>query len=87
MSSRLVVPVQLPNGRPYGALIGLSRELPPPDVARMPSSLPVLIANMLGALAGAEAAGRLALDADSSDRGVARRPDRHRDTGRHGSHN
>jgi diguanylate cyclase (GGDEF)-like protein len=49
------VPVQLPNGRPYGALVGLSRELPPPMSNQAESVIP-LLANMLGALAGAEAA-------------------------------
>ena len=53
--SKLVVPVQLPNGQPYGALIGLSRELPPPMPAHAESLIP-LLANTLGALAGAEAA-------------------------------
>ena len=49
------VPVQLPNGRPYGALVGLSRDLPPPMSNQAESVIP-LLANMLGALAGAEAA-------------------------------
>jgi diguanylate cyclase (GGDEF)-like protein len=49
------VPVQLPNGHPYGALVGLSRELPPPMSNQAESVIP-LLANMLGALAGAEAA-------------------------------
>ncbi len=49
------VPVQLPNGRLYGALVGLSRELPPPMANQVDAIIP-LLANMLGALAGAEAA-------------------------------
>ena len=53
--SKMVVPVQLPNGQPYGALIGLSRELPPPMPAHAESLIP-LLANTLGALAGAEGA-------------------------------
>ncbi len=53
--SKMVVPVQLPNGQPYGALVGLSRELPAPMPAHAESLIP-LLANMLGALAGAEAA-------------------------------
>src|SRR6185295_14660173 len=53
--AKLVIPVQLPNGLPYGALIGLSREQPGP-MAPHAESLLSLIANMLGALAGAEAA-------------------------------
>jgi diguanylate cyclase (GGDEF)-like protein len=52
---KTVVPVHLPNGRPYGALVGLSRELPPPMSNQSGTVLP-LLANMLGALAGAEAA-------------------------------
>jgi diguanylate cyclase (GGDEF)-like protein len=51
---KTVVPVHLPNGRPYGALIGLSRDLPPPMSNQSGPVLP-LLANMLGALAGAEA--------------------------------
>jgi diguanylate cyclase len=51
---KTVVPVQLPNGHPYGALVGLSRELPPP-MSNQAESLVPLLANMLGALAGAEA--------------------------------
>jgi diguanylate cyclase (GGDEF)-like protein len=54
-ASKMVVPVQLPNGQPYGSLIGLSRELPPPMPAHAESLIP-LLANTLGALAGAEAA-------------------------------
>jgi diguanylate cyclase (GGDEF)-like protein len=53
--AKVVIPVQLPNGLPYGALIGLSRELPGPMAPHAESLLP-LIANTLGALAGAEAA-------------------------------
>ncbi|HEX3087432.1 MAG TPA: GGDEF and EAL domain-containing protein, partial [Ilumatobacteraceae bacterium] len=52
--SKLVVPVQLPNGQQYGALIGLSRDLPAPMPAHAESLVP-LLANMLGSLAGAEA--------------------------------
>ncbi|MGZ4679949.1 MAG: EAL domain-containing protein [Ilumatobacteraceae bacterium] len=48
------VPVHLPNGRQYGALVGLSRELPPPMANQVETVIP-LLANMLGALAGAEA--------------------------------
>jgi diguanylate cyclase (GGDEF)-like protein len=51
---KTVVPVQLPSGHPYGALIGLSRELPPP-MSNQAESLVPLLANMLGALAGVEA--------------------------------
>ncbi len=54
-ASKMVVPVQLPNGQQYGALIGLSRELPSPMPAHAESLIP-LLANMLGSLAGAEAA-------------------------------
>jgi len=54
-AAKVVIPVQLPNGLPYGALIGLSRELPSPLAPHAESLLP-LIANTLGALAGAEAA-------------------------------
>jgi diguanylate cyclase len=53
--SKMVVPVQLPNGQDYGALVGLSRELPAPMPAHAESLIP-LLANTLGALAGAEAA-------------------------------
>ena len=49
------VPVQLPNGRQYGTLVGLSRDLPPPMSTQVDSVIP-LLANMLGAVAGAEAA-------------------------------
>ena len=54
-ASKMVVPVQLPNGQPYGALVGLSRELPSPLPAHAESLIP-LLANTLGALAGAEGA-------------------------------
>ena len=54
-AAKVVIPVQLPNGLPYGALVGLSRELPSPLAPHAESLLP-LIANTLGALAGAEAA-------------------------------
>ena len=53
--AKLEVPVRLPNGAPYGALVGLSRQLPPPMPMHIQSLVPVL-ANTLGALAGAEAA-------------------------------
>ena len=51
--SKMVVPVELPNGQPYGALIGLSREHPSPMPPHAESLIP-LLANTLGALAGAE---------------------------------
>ncbi len=51
--TKIIVPVQLPNGTPYGALIGLSRPLPPPMAPYVESLIP-LLANTLGALAGAE---------------------------------
>ncbi len=51
---KTVVPVQLPNGRPYGTLVGLSRDLPRPMTNQAEAVIP-LLANMLGALAGAEA--------------------------------
>jgi diguanylate cyclase (GGDEF)-like protein len=54
-ASKMVVPVQLPSGQPYGSLIGLSREFPSPMPAHAESLIP-LLANTLGALAGAEAA-------------------------------
>lgn len=53
--TKIVVPVRLPNGLPYGALIGLSRALPPPMTPNIESLIP-LLANTLGALAGAESA-------------------------------
>ncbi|HZX55694.1 MAG TPA: EAL domain-containing protein [Ilumatobacteraceae bacterium] len=53
--SKLEIPVQLSNGLPYGSLIGLSRQ-PPASMAPHAESLLPLMANMLGALAGAEAA-------------------------------
>ncbi|HZX53718.1 MAG TPA: GGDEF and EAL domain-containing protein [Ilumatobacteraceae bacterium] len=53
--SKIEIPVQLSNGVPYGSLIGLSRQLPGPMAPHAESLLP-LIANMLGALAGAESA-------------------------------
>ncbi len=53
--SKMVVPVQMPNGEPYGALVGLSREHPSPMPAHAESLIP-LLANTLGALAGAEGA-------------------------------
>ena len=53
--TRLEVPVQLPNGTPYGALVGLSGPLPPPMPSHAESLIP-LLANTLGALAGAESA-------------------------------
>lgn len=51
---KTVVPVQLPNGRAYGTLVGLSRDLPRPMTNQTEAVIP-LLANMLGALAGAEA--------------------------------
>jgi diguanylate cyclase (GGDEF)-like protein len=67
-AAKVVIPVQLPNGLPYGALIGLSRELPSPLAPHAESLLP-LIANTLGALAGAEAA--LAASARQAERSGA----------------
>jgi diguanylate cyclase (GGDEF)-like protein len=52
---KMIVPVMLPNGVEYGALVGLSRERPAPMPAHAESMIP-LLANMLGALAGAEGA-------------------------------
>ena len=46
-ASKMVVPVQLPNGQPYGALVGLSRELPPPMPTHAESLIP-LLANTAG---------------------------------------
>ena len=51
----MIVPVRLPNGAEYGALVGLSRERPGPTPAHAESLVP-LLANTLGSLAGAEAA-------------------------------
>ena len=48
------VPVLFPNGHQYGALVGLSRELPPPMSNQVEAVIP-LLASMLGAVAGAEA--------------------------------
>ena len=48
-----VSPVHLPNGRPYGSLIGLNRELPPPVHGQNETLIP-LLAGMLGALAAAD---------------------------------
>ena len=59
-ASKMVVPVQLPNGQPYGSLIGLSRDLPSPLPGHAESLIP-LIANTLGALAGATGEQRAAL--------------------------
>lgn len=53
--AKLVVPVQFTNGRSFGSLIGLNRELPPPMHGHVESLVP-LVAGMLGALAGAESA-------------------------------
>jgi diguanylate cyclase (GGDEF)-like protein len=53
--AKMVVPVQLPNGLEYGALIGLSRERPGTMPPHADSLIP-LLANTLGALAGAEGA-------------------------------
>ena len=51
---RVVVPVPLPNGAPYGALVALGHEIP--AAAADVESLVTLLANTLGALAGAEGA-------------------------------
>jgi diguanylate cyclase (GGDEF)-like protein len=53
--AKMVVPIQLPNGQPYGALVGLSRERPGQMPPHAESLIP-LLANTLGALAGAEGA-------------------------------
>jgi diguanylate cyclase (GGDEF)-like protein len=53
--AKMVVPVNLPNGTEYGSLVGLSRERPGQTPAHIESLIP-LLANTLGALAGAEAA-------------------------------
>ncbi len=66
--AKLVVPVRLPNGEPYGALVGLSRQLPAPMPSHTESLIP-LLANTLGALAGAERA--LTASARRSDQAVA----------------
>jgi diguanylate cyclase (GGDEF)-like protein len=66
--AKMVVPVQLPNGLPYGALIGLSRSLPAPMPQHAESLIP-LLANTLGALAGAESA--LAASARRAERSSA----------------
>ncbi len=66
--AKVVVPVQLPNGLPYGALIGLSRSLPSPMLPHAESLIP-LLANTLGALAGAESA--LAASARRAERSMA----------------
>jgi diguanylate cyclase (GGDEF)-like protein len=65
---KTVAPVHCPNGTPYGALIGLSRELPPPIPAHVESLIP-LLANTLGALASAE--GALAASMRRSERSTA----------------
>ena len=52
---KMIVPVTLPNGAEYGALVGLSRERPGPMPAHAESLVP-LLANTLGSLAGAEGA-------------------------------
>jgi diguanylate cyclase len=65
---KMVVPVLLPNGVEYGALVGLSRERPAPMPAHVESLIP-LLANTLGALAGAEAA--LAASTRSAERANA----------------
>ncbi len=54
-ATKIVAPVQLPNGQQYGDLIGLSRDLPSPMPSHADSLIP-LLANMLGSLAGAETA-------------------------------
>jgi diguanylate cyclase len=66
--AKIVVPVELPNGLPYGALIGLSRSLPSPMAPHAESLIP-LLANTLGALAGAESA--LAASARRAERSLA----------------
>ncbi|MEP7048500.1 MAG: GGDEF domain-containing protein [Ilumatobacteraceae bacterium] len=53
--AKMVVPIELPNGTEYGALIGLSRDRPGQLAAHAESAIP-LLANTLGALAGAEGA-------------------------------
>jgi diguanylate cyclase (GGDEF)-like protein len=53
--AKMVIPVELPNGLPYGALVGLSRERPGQMPPHAESLIP-LVANTLGALAGAEGA-------------------------------
>ena len=53
--AKMVVPVTLPSGVEYGSLVGLSRERPGSMPAAIESLIP-LLANTLGALAGAEAA-------------------------------
>jgi EAL domain-containing protein (putative c-di-GMP-specific phosphodiesterase class I) len=77
--AKTIVNVQLPNGKPYGALVGLSRDLPAPMAAGTESTVQ-LIANMLGALAGAEGAlaagtrrAELAAAATDAHTGVATR--------------
>jgi diguanylate cyclase (GGDEF)-like protein len=54
-AAKTVVPVLLPNGQQYGDLIGLSRDLPSPMPPHAETLIP-LLANMLGSIAGAEAA-------------------------------
>ncbi|HEY7628238.1 MAG TPA: EAL domain-containing protein [Ilumatobacteraceae bacterium] len=51
--AKMVVPVTTPSGRPYGSLIGLNRDLPPPLHGQVETLVP-LLAGMIGALAGAE---------------------------------
>jgi diguanylate cyclase len=53
--AKTTVPVILPSGRRYGALVGLSREFPAPMQTHVESMIQ-LLANTLGALAGAEGA-------------------------------
>ena len=53
--AKMVVPVQLPNGLPCGGHSWDSAELPAPMPAHAESLIP-LLANTLGALAGAEGA-------------------------------
>ncbi|MBK5333592.1 MAG: EAL domain-containing protein, partial [Ilumatobacteraceae bacterium] len=53
--AKMVVPVTLPNGSEYGSLVGLSRERPGAMPTHIESLIP-LLANTLGALAGAESA-------------------------------
>ena len=53
--AKMVVPVTLPNGVEYGSLVGLNRERPGAMPTHIESLIP-LLANTLGALAGAEGA-------------------------------
>ncbi|MEP7203270.1 MAG: GGDEF domain-containing protein [Ilumatobacteraceae bacterium] len=66
--AKMIVPVMLPNGTEYGALVGLSREKPAPMQSHAESLIP-LLANTLGALAGAE--GALAASTRRSEQAAA----------------